>query len=141
MAYEIADAYKVGDPFGYQSANRFRNNEIYLKTWVQTFELPFLLGENISALYAVHVFNNVGTIEARKTASLYYRAVGVLSETGTTGQTKDVVLFGGTVTGFTGETPGEKAYIQTTGAIGSTVTDYPAGRFISSTELYLTKNP
>ena len=54
---------------------------------------------------------------------------------------KKVAMIGDISTVHTGKTPGEIAYIQSDGTLGGTVTEYPAGRYISDTKLKLTKNP
>lgn len=70
----------------------------------------------------------------------FLNAVGVMQEAGSSGQIKTTSLLGGICAGFTGKTAGDRAYIQKDLTVGSTVTNYPIGRFISDTELLVSKN-
>ena len=62
---------------------------------------------------------------------------GVLQETGTAGQTKKAVLPGGISDVHSGLTTGSTYYLQNTGTIGLTETNYPVGKAISTTQLLL----
>jgi len=66
---------------------------------------------------------------------------GVLQASGTIGQNREVVLACKTSTVHTGQTPGEIAYVQSDGSYSSTVTEFPIGRYLSTTELLVTKAP
>lgn len=67
--------------------------------------------------------------------------VGVVQVSGTVGQSREVVLTGKISTAHAEQTPGEVAYIQPDGSYSSTVTSYPIGRYLSDTELLVTKAP
>lgn len=68
-------------------------------------------------------------------------AIGAITTTGTGGQTRTVQLLGGTLSVYSGQTPGNQAYIQTDGTITDNSTASTIGRFISATTLLLTKSP
>jgi len=69
------------------------------------------------------------------------KAVGVIQETGTTGQSKPVKLLGQVDESGSGLTIGEIVCIQSDSTLGHTETDYPFGRAIDTTKNILTKNP
>jgi len=101
----------------------------------------FDLGENITAGELVRIVNDSGTKVMKVTSSYESETVGMLQETGTTGQNKKVVLLEKRSDIHTGQTVGQKVYIQTDGSYSSVVTEYPIGRYISDTVLLLTKTP
>ena len=68
-------------------------------------------------------------------------AIGIAQETVSAEDDTTAVLINGVSDGFTGRTPGNKAYIQTDGTLGDSATDYPFGRWISATELLITRTP
>ena len=78
-------------------------------------------------------------------ASLEYdtpeKFFAVAQETGADTEVKNVIIIGGTSVIHSGKTPGRAAYIQPDGTIGYLITEYPIGRFISTTALRLTKTP
>jgi len=133
MTWTEISEFEAGAAFGYQSANKFWGNEIYLKDLsVRNFELD----ENISAEYVVDVDADGKITKSAGPGN----AVGVLMKTGTIGQTKPVALLGSKISGFTGKTPGDEAYVDTDGSITTTANSYPIGCFISETELLITKD-
>lgn len=86
--------------------------------------------------------NNKG---AAKTISIpapicgyYYEdTIGILQESGSAGETKEVTLFGGVSSVHSGLVPGQKLYIQENCSIGTAFTPYPLGTAISGTEILL----
>ena len=94
-----------------------------------------LLDENVSAGYAVDI-----DADGKVTKSAGPDAAGIVKVTGTTGQTRDIYLQGSVVDGFTGKTPNDVAYVHTDGSLTTTPNSYPFGRFISATELLITKD-
>jgi len=64
---------------------------------------------------------------------------GIAQESGTSGQTKKVALPYQVSDIHTSLTPNTNYYVQTDMTLGTTVTSYPVGRSISSTEIYINK--
>lgn len=102
--------------------------------------LEFELNENISVNVAVKIINSGGVKIEIADTGVEDDAIGVLAETGTTGETKKVVTEGKIINTFTGQTPGAIAYIQTDGSITESSTSYPIGKFISTTKLLVSKD-
>ena len=65
---------------------------------------------------------------------------GIAQETGTVGLSYDVSILYETSTIHSGQTPGTIGYIQSDGTLGTAVTDYPIGIFISATEFEVYKD-
>ena len=93
---------------------------------------------SIDALSAVYVDSSGNAVQCG--TGTEEDAVGLATDDVATGVSVDVVHLGNIIPGFTGQTPGTKAYIQTTGAISTTVTSYPIGLFVSATQLFISKN-
>ena len=67
--------------------------------------------------------------------------IAVAKEAGVLNDEKEITLAGPVVSGFAGQTPGTKAYLQDDSTITTAVSDFEVGTFISATDLAVTKLP
>jgi len=80
-------------------------------------------GENLAEGDLVELYNNGGTLTARKaTCATWYKAEGFVLDTITSGNTGTIYL-SGTVTGLAGLTPGAKQFLSTNGDVTETATN------------------
>ena len=98
-------------------------------------------GENLTAGDAIQVYDDGGAKIKKIGIGEEANFFGVVQVTASLGSSRSISLIGDTSLSHSGATPGDIAYIQTDGTLGSTVTSYKAGRYISPTKLRLTKNP
>ena len=99
----------------------------------------FELSENLSQGDIVKVIDDSGPKIAKILQAS--ETFGILQETGVIGEIKDVAILGEVSAVHTGAISGSIAYVQTNLTLGTVVTSYPAGRFISPSELVLNFNP
>ena len=69
------------------------------------------------------------------------RTLGIVQTAGVAGETKNVAILAETSAIHSGEVAGSIGYASNTGVVTTFENDFPIGRFISSTNLRVTKNP
>jgi len=100
--------------------------------------VSFTASGGVSIGDAVKV-DSAGNVET--CSSDYADFIGIAQSTVATTESVYVALIGRFSKIHSGQTPGDKSYVQTDGSIGATVTSYPAGRWISATTLLVTTTP
>jgi len=128
----------------------FINDALVIGTGIQFYGAAPINSSSISSVYATgsnHLvlcyadFDDTnGECVVTKVHS-NYEVYGILQAGGDADDSRSVAMLGGTSTVHTGKLTGSVEYIQADGTLGYVKTNHPIGRYLSDTELLVTKNP
>lgn len=91
------------------------------------------------AFYDLNATTSYAIISTTDGIDTLGECIGILDESGSTGEQKKVILLGGISRQISGMTPGDRQYLQNNGTISDTVSDYPIGVALDTNILLITK--